>query len=130
MDERVNVKVLFFGKARELVKVSSSEIVLPINLSKEKIVLCLESKFPELCQLGGCYVLARNEEYLETIGTFNLSSGFYTLEIKILFPYCSKNSDFLKIVLKIWRYSQCSITIEIIEVSTNFSMLTKEHSPF
>jgi|LakMenEpi03Aug12_release.lakeMendotaPanAssembly.Ray.scaffolds.fasta_scaffold3480669_1 molybdopterin converting factor small subunit len=77
MDEKVNIKVLFFGKARELVKVSSSEVVLPINLPKDKIVFHLESKFPELCQLRGCYVLALNEEYLETVGNINLCPGTY-----------------------------------------------------
>ena len=63
MDETATVKVLFFGKARELLSLSSSEIVLPNHLHVEKIILNLESKFAGLRRLEGCYVLALNQEY-------------------------------------------------------------------
>ena len=75
MGEAVTVKILFFGKARELVKLSSSEVVLQSTFSKDQIVSCLESKFEGLIQLRGCYVLAVNEEYLTASESLQLSSG-------------------------------------------------------
>jgi len=77
MAERTTVKVLFFGKSRELVSCSTSEIVLPNHLNVEKIISNLEAKFPELLRLEGCYVLALNEEYLDLVSsqTIHLSSG-------------------------------------------------------
>ena len=83
MDETATVKVLFFGKARELVSLSSSEIVLPNHLHVEKIILNLEAKFTELLRLERCYVLALNEEYLDLASsqTVHLSSGSCSLLI-------------------------------------------------
>jgi len=77
MEEKVFVKVLFFGKARELVKTPSQEIGFGKGqfLSTEKIVSILESKFPELEHLRGCYVLALNEDYLATTANISLASG-------------------------------------------------------
>ncbi len=83
MDETAIVKVLFFGKARELVTHSSSEIVLPTHLHAEKIILKLEAKFSELKGLEGCYVLALNEEYLNlsSVQIVHLSTGTTTVLI-------------------------------------------------
>ena len=75
MGEAVTVKILFFGIARELVKLSSAEVVLQSTFSKDQIISCLESKFEDLIQLRGCYVLAVNEEYLTATDSPQLASG-------------------------------------------------------
>ena len=75
MAETVAVKVLFFGKARELVSLKTSELVVAKNVTKERLTTKLEEKFPELFSLRGCFILALNEEYVET-ELLTLSSGF------------------------------------------------------
>jgi len=61
----VTVRILFFGKARELISLTSSELVLPCSISKEDLFSSVESRFPVLRQLNGCFVLALDQEYLE-----------------------------------------------------------------
>jgi molybdopterin converting factor small subunit len=59
------VEILFFGKARELLNLSSSQIKLPCSTTKAEIFSSVESSFPELRQLSGCFVLALDQDYLE-----------------------------------------------------------------
>ncbi len=61
----VTVQILFFGKARELVSLSSSDLILPCSISKENLFSSVESRFPVLKQLSGCFVLALDQDYLE-----------------------------------------------------------------
>ena len=61
----VNVKVLFFAKAKELVKASSQDIELNSKFNAvEDLLEVVETKFPGLKSLNRCFVLALNEEYL------------------------------------------------------------------
>ena len=60
-----NVNILFFAKAKELVKKSSLEIELPSRFGcLDDLLQQVESKFPELKVLNRCFVLALNEDYL------------------------------------------------------------------
>ena len=60
------VKVLFFAKARELTKLSESELNLKSsNLKIQQIYQALETQWPEIKQLKRSFALALNEEYLE-----------------------------------------------------------------
>ena len=65
----VNVKVLFFAKAKELVKASSQDIELNSKFNAvEDLLEVVETKFPGLKSLNRCFVLALNEEYLSEEG--------------------------------------------------------------
>jgi hypothetical protein len=75
MEERVAVRLLCFGQARELLSITSAEILLPKVSSKSEIVGQLEARFPDLARLQGCYVLAINQEYLGNVDTVRLSKG-------------------------------------------------------
>ena len=60
-----NVNILFFAKAKEIVKKSSLEIELPSKLNcLDDLLQQVESKLPELKMLNRCFVLALNEDYL------------------------------------------------------------------
>ena len=64
-NDYVNINILFFAKAKELVKKSSMKLKLPssfdtIDLLLEKI----EEEIPQLKVLNRCFVFALNEEYL------------------------------------------------------------------
>ena len=60
------VKVLFFAKAREITKLSESELNLKSpNLKIQQIYQALETQWPEIKQLKRSFALALNEEYLE-----------------------------------------------------------------
>jgi molybdopterin converting factor subunit 1 len=59
------VQILFFGKARELLGLSSSKLALPGTLTHGALFSIVESKFPELKLLAGCFVLALDQDYLE-----------------------------------------------------------------
>ncbi len=63
--EETTVEILFFGKARELVKSSSSKVSLPRSTTNEKLFSSVLSLFPELKPLAGNFVLALDQEYLE-----------------------------------------------------------------
>ena len=68
------LQVLFFAKARELLKISEAEIILE-NVDKlEQIYEKLEEKWPKLAQLNRTFALALNEEYL-TQENLDLKSG-------------------------------------------------------
>ena len=59
------MQILFFGKARELLGLSSSELTLPRTLSQGALFSAVQIKFPELKSLTGCFVLALDQDYLE-----------------------------------------------------------------
>ena len=66
MAEEVSIRILFFAKARELVKSSEETIVLK-NSSITARLLFEEilSHWPILKPLQECIILARNQSYLE-----------------------------------------------------------------
>ena len=60
-----NVNILFFAKAKELVKKSSLLVQLPSKFDNINDLLDkVEDEFPELRTLNRCFVLALNEDYL------------------------------------------------------------------
>ena len=60
-----NVNILFFAKAKELVKKTSMPLKLPTKFSNvDSLLERVESEVPELKTLNRCFVLALNEEYL------------------------------------------------------------------
>jgi len=70
----VEVTVLFFAKARELVGASSSTCRLPTSsISVEQLTTALLVNYPELARLGGAFVISLNEQYLE--GSVSLQQG-------------------------------------------------------
>ena len=65
--DSVKVEVLFFAKAREIVAKASAELTLtPATVTPAQIVDQVEAAFPDLRTLQGAFVLALNEEYLDT----------------------------------------------------------------
>ena len=64
-NETTTVEILFFGKARELVKASASKVNLPRSTTNENLFSVVLSSFPELKQLAGNFVLALDQDYLD-----------------------------------------------------------------
>ncbi len=75
MEDKVTVRVLFFAKARELLDRPRAFVSFPIQLRRGVAVQCLESAFPDLCQLKGSFMIAVNEEYLEENADITVSEG-------------------------------------------------------
>jgi len=77
MSSTVLLKVLFFAKARELLKISESKITVSIlTNSAQDLYQALEDKWPELVKLNRTFALALNEEYLSPDQEhLSLSSG-------------------------------------------------------
>ena len=67
------VKVLFFAKAKEIVKTSEGDLTLGPSLSVDQIYQALEKKWPKLKTLKRTFALALNEEYLDQDSTFTLN---------------------------------------------------------
>ena len=66
MDSSLNVSVLFFAKAGEVVGSSKANLPIPnSNLRREELLRALEEAFPELKHLKRSFILALNEEYIE-----------------------------------------------------------------
>ena len=63
------VKSLFFAKARELVCLDSASLTVPSACGYCEILEVLESTFAPLCQLKRRYLIAINEDYLDSDGT-------------------------------------------------------------
>ena len=81
MESKVSLKVLFFAKIRELLKVSSEDILIENKSCGKQVIAVLESKFPELVQLRGSYILALNEDYLANLDdNLNLTSGLQMIQ--------------------------------------------------
>jgi len=65
MESNVEVRVLFFAKARELAGQNGATVSLPSQGNGASLRAALERQLPALRGLGGAYVLALNEEYVE-----------------------------------------------------------------
>ena len=64
-NDYVNVNILFFAKAKELVKQSSMKLKLPSTFETMDLLLeKVEMEIPQLKVLNRCFVFALNEEYL------------------------------------------------------------------
>jgi len=75
MSDTVQVTVLFFAKARELIGKSSSLCALPASCTYSELVAHIRNSFPRLNILGDAFVLSLNEDYIEEEGVLNLSQG-------------------------------------------------------
>lgn len=62
----VEIEVIFFAKARELVGRSSAKLNIQQQTTVQQIKYKLIQTFPNLEQLGDAYMLALNEAYLES----------------------------------------------------------------
>ena len=60
----VQVKILFFAKARELLNQSESVISLNKESSIDNVFEAIETSYPDLKALNRTYAIALNEEYL------------------------------------------------------------------
>lgn len=58
----MDIKLLFFGIARDLIGVSSLEVVLPTNCTVTSFKELLKKQHPELNQMS-VYAIAINESY-------------------------------------------------------------------
>lgn len=68
--------ILFFAKAREVVGSDRGQFQSPKQqLTRHELIQALEVKFPELQALEGSFILALNEEYLDTQQLIHLRSG-------------------------------------------------------
>lgn len=66
--------LLFFAKAREIIGRSQQPIRLPTVISAETLKEKLIILYPGLEQLGKTFILAHNEDYIET-GDITLRTG-------------------------------------------------------
>jgi len=71
------VSVVFFAKSRELVGQSVAKLVVttgqPIHLNTVKTLL--KTTFPPLEKLGDAFILARNEEYIDSDASVMFAVG-------------------------------------------------------
>ena len=64
--DRVTVTLLLFAKARELLAASSVTLAVPASVTRvPDLVSHIVSVHPVLKRLGGTFVLAHNETYLD-----------------------------------------------------------------
>jgi len=75
MSSTVQVTVLFFAKARELLGQSSRPCQVPGNCTYSQLVDHLKSTFPQLEILGDAFVLSLNEDYIEEEGQLVINQG-------------------------------------------------------
>jgi len=75
MSDTVQITVLFFAKARELIGKSSSSCAVPSSCSYSQLVSYIKTSFPHLNILGDAFVLSLNEDYIEEENQINLSQG-------------------------------------------------------
>lgn len=62
----MEIRILFFAKARELISASSSILKVPsVPLSTSDLYLLIEESYPLLKVLERKFVLALNESYIE-----------------------------------------------------------------
>ena len=94
-DDFVSVNILFFAKAKELVKKPSLQLKLPPMFENmESLLEAVEREVPQLKVLNRCFVFALNEEYLcdDTIDTNTSSTSNARNPINL------KNDDELAVI--------------------------------
>lgn len=71
----VKVKILFFAKSKELVDGPEGVIEFPKTTTRAEILQILRDHYPRLEELGDCFTLSLNEEYLpdDSSETLNLT---------------------------------------------------------
>ena len=67
------IKILFFAKAKDLIKQSEAEIDLPsAELTVNQLFEAIEHQWPDLQKFKRTFALALNEEYLDLDSTVTL----------------------------------------------------------
>ncbi|XP_022256299.1 molybdopterin synthase sulfur carrier subunit-like [Limulus polyphemus] len=76
MSSGVKVKLLFFAKARELVGVTETGLVVPNGLyTQKKLLSIIVETFPVLCSIQGNFIVALNEECMDQSQSIELKEG-------------------------------------------------------
>ena len=76
MPESVNVTVLFFAKARELVNATEASCTVPsADCTVERLLLEILSLFPALSPIHENVILAHNQEHKEKSDVLCLAAG-------------------------------------------------------
>ena len=63
----MNIKLLFFGRARELIKNSIIHLDMPDNSSLRELVNIMNDKYPVLNEISIIY--SKNNEYMYSLDT-------------------------------------------------------------
>ena len=63
----MNIKLLFFGRARELIKNSSINLDMPDNSTLKELVNIMNDKYPVLTAISIIY--SKNNEYMYSLDT-------------------------------------------------------------
>lgn len=64
-----SIRILFFAKAKDLLKQSEAEIDLPSELTINQLFEAIEQQWPELQKFKRAFAIALNEEYLDLDST-------------------------------------------------------------
>jgi len=67
-----SIRILFFAKAKDLLKQSEAEIDLPSELTINQLFEAIEHQWPELQKFKRTFAIALNEEYLDLDSTVTL----------------------------------------------------------
>jgi len=67
-----SIRILFFAKAKDILKQSEAEIDLPLELTINQLFEAIEYQWPELQKFKRTFAIALNEEYLDLDSTVNL----------------------------------------------------------
>jgi len=61
MGDDIEIRILFFGKARELVRKPFANIKVPASCSALELFETVSNRIPELDNIQNCYILALNQ---------------------------------------------------------------------
>lgn len=64
MASTVNVKLLFFAKARELVNKTDEQLITSPSTSGAELIRLILKTYPNLSVISKAFILAHNEEYV------------------------------------------------------------------